>query len=298
MIIVTFFTYLTQSISYATTSGSSATVEAKENMEKAPEVGELNVEKNPMIQPKDRVSIGRTERADQIKNTDADLKEGSKYRGSSMDIVALTLNVIVVAIAGIFCLPILIGAVIISVIATINTNQKYIEAYEKGESARKKDTKIPIIFLTVKALKQDILEGFKIGADDYITKPFSMEELLFRIEAILRRVSLQKLQMGVTEYKFGKFVFDCQKQVLVCENEKTKLTTKESEMLRALLQSGNQILERNSALKTIWGEVTYFNARSMDVYITKLRKILQKDPEVSIVNIHGKGYKIVYPSQE
>ena len=163
---------------------------------------------------------------------------------------------------------------------------------------RKKDTKIPIIFLTVKALKQDILEGFKIGADDYITKPFSMEELLFRIEAILRRVSLQKLQMGVTEYKFGKFVFDCQKQVLVCENEKTKLTTKESEMLRALLQSGNQILERNSALKTIWGEVTYFNARSMDVYITKLRKILQKDPEVSIVNIHGKGYKIVYPSQE
>lgn len=163
---------------------------------------------------------------------------------------------------------------------------------------RKKDTKIPIIFLTVKALKQDILEGFKIGADDYITKPFSMEELLFRIEAILRRVSLQKLQMGVTEYKFGKFLFDCQKQVLVCENEKTKLTTKESEMLRALLQSGNQILERNSALKTIWGEVTYFNARSMDVYITKLRKILQKDPEVSIVNIHGKGYKIVYPSQD
>ena len=104
--------------------------------------------------------------------------------------------------------------------------------------------------------------------------------------------------MGVTEYKFGKFLFDCQKQVLVCENEKTKLTTKESEMLRALLQSENQILARNSALKTIWGEVTYFNARSMDVYITKLRKILQKDPEVSIVNIHGKGYKIVYPSQD
>ena len=163
---------------------------------------------------------------------------------------------------------------------------------------RKKDTKIPIIFLTVKALKQDILEGFKIGADELYHQTFSMEELLFRIEAILRRVSLQKLQMGVTEYKFGKFLFDCQKQVLVCENEKTKLTTKESGDVESLLQSGNQILERNSALKTIWGEVTYFNARSMDVYITKLRKILQKDPEVSIVNIHGKGYKIVYPSQE
>ena len=96
MIIVTFFTYLTQSISYATTSGSSATVEAKENMEKAPEVGELNVEKNPMIQPKDRVSIGRTERADQIKNTDADLKEGAKQRGSSGDIISLALNIITI----------------------------------------------------------------------------------------------------------------------------------------------------------------------------------------------------------
>ena len=153
MIIVTFFTYLTQSISYATTSGSSAivedattsgsssTVEAKENIEKAPEVGDLNVEKNPMIQPKDRVSIGRTERADQIKNTDADLKEGSKQRGSSGDIISLALNIITIFVVSIFAKPILIGAVIISIIATINTNQKYIEAYEKGEAARKKDNK-------------------------------------------------------------------------------------------------------------------------------------------------------------
>lgn len=162
---------------------------------------------------------------------------------------------------------------------------------------RRKNAKVPIIFLTVKALKQDILEGFKVGADDYITKPFSMEELLFRIEAILRRVNLQKSQMGFTEYKFGKFLFDCQKQLLVIDDEKIKLTTKESEMLRALLQNANQILERNTALKSIWGEVTYFNARSMDVYITKLRKILQRDPEVGIVNIHGKGYKIVVPKE-
>lgn len=122
-----------------------------------------------------------------------------------------------------------------------------------------------------------------------------MEELLFRIEAILRRVNLQKLQLGLTEYKFGKFVFDYQKQTLSFNGEKTKLTTKEAEMLRALLQNANQILERNAALKTIWGEVTYFNARSMDVYITKLRKILMQDPEIGIVNIHGKGYKIVIP---
>lgn len=168
MIIVTFFTYLTQSISYASTinNNQNTKTETKENKEKAPEPGDLNTEKNPMIQPKDRVSVGRTERADQIKNTDADLKEGSKYRGSSMDIVALTLNVIVVAIAGIFCLPILIGAVIISVIATINTNQKYIEAYEKGESARKKDTK-------------NIVEEASIKVKDFAIKYFFTLDKLF-----------------------------------------------------------------------------------------------------------------------
>ena len=169
------------------------------------------------------------------------------------------------------------------------------DGFTLASDIRKKDTKVPIIFLTVKALKQDILEGFKIGADDYITKPFSMEELLFRIEAIMRRVNMQKLQLGTTEYKFGRFMFDYQKQILTFDEEKHKLTTKEAEMLRALLQNANQILERNAALKAIWGEVTYFNARSMNVYITKLRKILQQDPDISIVNIHGKGYKLVIP---
>ena len=169
------------------------------------------------------------------------------------------------------------------------------DGFTLASDIRKKDTKVPIIFLTVKALKQDIMEGFKIGADDYITKPFSMEELLFRIEAIMRRVNMQKLQLGTTEYKFGRFMFDYQKQILTFDEEKHKLTTKEAEMLRALLQNANQILERNAALKAIWGEVTYFNARSMDVYITKLRKILQQDPDISIVNIHGKGYKLVIP---
>ena len=169
------------------------------------------------------------------------------------------------------------------------------DGFTLASDIRNKDTKVPIIFLTVKALKQDILEGFKIGADDYITKPFSMEELLFRIEAIMRRVNMQKLQLGTTEYKFGRFMFDYQKQILTFDEEKHKLTTKEAEMLRALLQNANQILERNAALKAIWGEVTYFNARSRDVYITKLRKILQQDPDISIVNIHGKGYKLVIP---
>ena len=141
MIIVTFFTYLTQSISYATTSGSSATVEAKENMEKAPEVGDLNVEKNPMMQPKDKVNIGRSEREDQIKNSEASLKEGSKQRGSGLDIAGLALNLITILIVSIFAQPIIIGAGIIAVISAINTNQKYIDAYEKGEQVRNKEKK-------------------------------------------------------------------------------------------------------------------------------------------------------------
>lgn len=141
MIIVTFFTYLTQNISYASTENNKTTTETKENKEKAPEPGDINTEKNTLMQPQDKVSIGRSERSDLIKNTDASLKDESKYRGTSMDVVALTLNTIVIAIVGIFCLPILIGAVIVSIISTINTNQKYIDAYEKGESARNKEKK-------------------------------------------------------------------------------------------------------------------------------------------------------------
>ena len=141
IIIVTFFTYLTQNISYASTENNKTTTETKENKEKAPEPGDINPEKNKLMQPQDKVSIGRSERSDLIKNTDVPLKDGSKNRGTSMDVVALTLNIVVIAIVGIFCLPILIGAVIVSIISTINTNQKYIDAYEKGESARNKEKK-------------------------------------------------------------------------------------------------------------------------------------------------------------
>ena len=154
--------------------------------------------------------------------------------------------------------------------------------------------KVPILFLTAKTLKEDIVEGFRIGADDYITKPFSMEELLLRIEAILRRVNGKK---GAADpiHKLGKFTFDSQKQLLTIDGESTKLTTKESELLGLLCEHKNDILERNRALKTIWVDDNYFNARSMDVYITKLRKLLKADPQVEIINVHGKGYKIVIP---
>jgi DNA-binding response OmpR family regulator len=151
----------------------------------------------------------------------------------------------------------------------------------------------PIIFLTAKNQKEDIIEGFKSGADDYISKPFSMEELLYRIEAILRRSVNTSINKREQSYKIGTYIFDPLKQILTFRGQPVKLTTKESELLELLCRQGNEILERNFALKTIWIDDNYFNARSMDVYITRLRKYLRKDPEVKILNIHGRGYKLI-----
>ena len=165
------------------------------------------------------------------------------------------------------------------------------------QEIRQANAEIPIIFLTAKTLKEDILEGFKIGADDYITKPFSMEELVFRIEAILRRVRGKKNKEN-TIYHIGRFTFDTQKQLLTIGDKQTKLTTKENELLALLCSHANEILQRDFALKTIWIDDNYFNARSMDVYITKLRKHLKDDDQIEIINIHGKGYKLITPEQE
>lgn len=171
------------------------------------------------------------------------------------------------------------------------------DGFTLAQEVRTVNAEIPIIFLTAKTLKDDILEGFKIGADDYITKPFSMEELTFRIEAILRRVK-GKTSKDQSVYKIGKFTFDTQKQLLIAGKNQSKLTTKESELLTLLCAHANEILLREFALKTIWIDDNYFNARSMDVYITKLRKHLKPDPEVEIINIHGKGYKLITPNEE
>ena len=171
------------------------------------------------------------------------------------------------------------------------------DGFQLAQEIRTINSEVPVIFLTAKALKEDILEGFKIGADDYITKPFSMEELVMRIDAIMRRVKGKKGK-EITMYKIGKFTFDTQKQVLIVDDMSTKLTTKESELLSLLCAHVNEILERNFALKTIWIDDNYFNARSMDVYITKLRKHLKADPSIEIINIHGKGYKLIAPEPE
>ena len=171
------------------------------------------------------------------------------------------------------------------------------DGFTLAQEVRAANAEIPIIFLTAKTLREDILEGFKIGADDYITKPFSMEELTFRIEAILRRVRGKKNKES-SIYKIGKFTFDTQKQILSTPEKQTKLTTKESELLGLLCAHANEILQRDFALKTIWIDDNYFNARSMDVYITKLRKHLKEDESIEIINIHGKGYKLITPEAE
>ncbi|QZE14242.1 response regulator transcription factor [Halosquirtibacter laminarini] len=169
------------------------------------------------------------------------------------------------------------------------------DGFSLAKDIRMVNADIPIIFLTAKNLKEDVLEGFKIGADDYMTKPFSMEELIFRIEAILRRISQENQESAQTVFKLGNLSFDSRKQTLTNQlnDDITKLTTKESDLLRLLCVNANKVLERNFALKTIWVDDNYFNARSMDVYITKLRKHLKQEPSVEIINVHGKGYKLI-----
>ncbi|SMO80561.1 DNA-binding response regulator, OmpR family, contains REC and winged-helix (wHTH) domain [Saccharicrinis carchari] len=165
------------------------------------------------------------------------------------------------------------------------------DGFTLAKEIRLLNADIPIIFLTAKSMKEDVFKGFKIGADDYITKPFSMEELLFRLEAIIRRTKGMSAMQDV--YQLGKYKFDTQKQQLIDGETVVKLTTKESELLKLLCNNANKVLERNFALKTIWVDDNYFNARSMDVYITKLRKHLKEEPAVEIINVHGKGYKLV-----
>lgn len=182
-------------------------------------------------------------------------------------------------------------------IAVLDVMMPKKDGFTLAQEIRQANTEIPIIFLTARALKDDILEGFKIGADDYITKPFSMEELVLRIEAILRRVHGKKAK-DATVFRIGRFVFDAQKQLLTIGEKQTKLTTKENELLALLCAHSNEILQRDFALKTIWIDDNYFNARSMDVYITKLRKHLKDDDQIEIINIHGKGYKLIVPDTD
>jgi len=168
------------------------------------------------------------------------------------------------------------------------------DGFTMAKEVRAIDTKVPILFLTAKSMKEDTLEGFNAGADDYMTKPFSMEELLARITAIVRRSGAGNVDTDKGIYTIGAVKFDYQKQQLdVPSEDPKKLTTKESELLKLLCTTNSGLLERQHALNAVWGDDNYFNGRSMDVYITKLRKHLKSQDNVEIINVHGKGFKLV-----
>ena len=178
-------------------------------------------------------------------------------------------------------------------ICILDVMMPFKDGFTVAKEIRMINSDIPIIFLTAKSLKEDVYEGFNIGADDYITKPFSMEELLLRIEAILRRTNVKQINIEDKVIKLGKFNFDTRKQLLEIDNQIIKLTTKESELLKVFCKNKNKVLDRNLALKAVWVDDSYYNARSMDVYITKLRKKLTADSNIEILNIHGKGFKLI-----
>lgn len=167
------------------------------------------------------------------------------------------------------------------------------DGFTLAKEIKKIEENLPILFLTAKNQKDDIIEGLKIGADDYLTKPFSMEELLLRITAILRRTQKSTEVVSLKTYTFGDFVLHYDEQYIEGPEGKHKLTSKENELIRLLASEVNRLVNRSHALKQIWGDDSYFNARSMDVYLSKIRKILKDDPKVQIITVHGEGFKLI-----
>ena len=165
------------------------------------------------------------------------------------------------------------------------------DGFTVAREIRRVDKKIPILFLTAKNLEADKLKGFEVGADDYITKPFSMEELLARVNATIRR-SFDEGRPDKNLFTIGRFTFDYTHQTLAIDGDVRRLTSKEAELLKMFAQNYNQLVDRTSTLQKIWKDDSYFAARSMDVYITKLRKYLKADPTVQILNVHGVGFKL------
>lgn len=172
------------------------------------------------------------------------------------------------------------------------------DGFTLGKEIKSENKDLPIIFLTAKALKEDVIDGFKIGADDYITKPFNSEELLYRVQAVLKRsATAPRPEEEQKEFDIGKYHFNYPLRILTYNDgdkqEKEKLSPKEAHLLRLFCIYKNDVLPRSVALTQIWEEDNYFTARSMDVFVTKLRKYLKKDPDLEIVNIHGNGFRLI-----
>lgn len=166
------------------------------------------------------------------------------------------------------------------------------DGFTLAKEIRQTDKRVPILFLTAKAMKDDKLQGFEMGADDYLTKPFSMEELVARINAITRRTDVNQAKQS-SEILLGTIRYEPELRMLHVKEGSKKLTTKENELLQLLVKNENEILDRQATLRAIWGDDNYFNGRSMDVYIAKLRKLLKEDPAIEIMNVHGKGFKFI-----
>jgi len=167
------------------------------------------------------------------------------------------------------------------------------DGFTLAKKIRKIDKDVPILFLSAKAMQEDRIHGFEVGADDYLTKPFSMEELLLRIQAIMRRSETSTNEKNKSVFTFGKYTFEYNRQILIFDKKEQKLTSKEAELLKLLCENMNNVLDRTIALNKIWFDDSYFNARSMDVYVTKLRKYLKEDSNVELINVHGVGFKLV-----
>ena len=171
----------------------------------------------------------------------------------------------------------------------------YKDGFTLAKEIREKKEDLPIVFLTAKTLKEDVLRGFKIGADDYLTKPFDSEVLLAKIKAILKRRNLIKVpEVEEFLFKIGKYNFNSKLRLLSYQsNDSIKLSPKESQLLRLLILYKNDLLPRSIALSKIWRDESYFTSRSMDVYIAKLRKILEEDKDIEIQNVHGEGFRLI-----
>jgi DNA-binding response OmpR family regulator len=165
-----------------------------------------------------------------------------------------------------------------------------VDGFTVAKQIREIDKKIPIIFLTSKSQTQDVIDGFRHGGNDYLKKPFSMEELIVRMNSLLERIKLQQNEEAIL---IGKYVFNRKTQILLLEDQEQPLTHKENELLYHLSESRNDVLDRTMILKKLWGDDDFFTARSMDVFITKLRKKLSADTAIQILNVRGHGYKLV-----
>ena len=167
------------------------------------------------------------------------------------------------------------------------------DGFTLAKEIRSIDSDIPILFLTAKSLKEDVIKGFKIGADDYVKKPFSVEELIARVGAIIRRSNVYEKDLNQQiVFQIGAFSFDSEFHILKIDKEEIKLTDKESEILAELCRNQNQITNRSSLLLKVWGDDSFFNSRSLDVYMSKLRKYLKKDLNVELVTVRSKGFKL------